>query len=92
MMCARRGVSPGLVSRPYPPRESCQIPQCCGGTHLGTPQRVTARPGNGYAVRWCGVGGLKHPKTPAVRPTPADPLGGFQRAFRGRPSPVGWAI
>ena len=75
MMCAR-GVSQDMVSRPYPLRESCQIPHGTAVGHLGTLQGVTARH---WAIHGCAVHiGLKHSQRGA---TPVDPLGGFQRAF-----------
>ena len=75
MMCAR-GVSQDMVSRPYPLRESCQIPHGMAAGHLGTLQGVTAPR---WGIHGCAVHiGLKHSQRGA---TPADPLGGFQRAI-----------
>ena len=63
-MCAR-GVSQDKVSRPYPLRESCQIPHGMAAGHLGTLQGATAPR---WVIHGCAVHiGLKH-TTSAVQP------------------------
>lgn len=68
-----------LVSRPYPPRESCQIPHSAAA-HLGTLQGVTAR----WVIAVLPIIGS--------RLSVVQPQSGHWAASSGPFQAVGWAV